>query len=104
MWGGWWFLVHTKAVLLVNHNKAYVGKLHPILNQCVGANEDKYLTRQRAGQDITALFGFGRTRQHSHTPLDGGAGEHLGDGCVVLACEDFGGGHHTRLIAIVGSQ
>ena len=55
-------LLHTEAVLFVDDYKAEVVELHPILNQCVGANQNLHLARECALQNLAPFARLGGAR------------------------------------------
>ena len=96
-------LLHTEAMLLVDHHEAKVEKLHVVLQQGVGADDDARLTGGRA-QERRALLCH---RQLSGDERGGekraqlGA-EHLLHGAQVLSGQHLGGREENGLTAGVG--
>ena len=88
-------LVHAEAMLLVDDREPEVAKLHVLLEQRMGADQDMDAAEPKPFEDLGALAPPLATGQDRD--LDAGGGSERRDGAEVLAREDFGRRHHRRL-------
>ena len=92
-------LLDAEAVLFVDHDEAQVRELHAVLDQRMRADEYVHFARGDAFERSPALPGLRGAGQDGHLHVH--SVEHLADGGVVLAGEDFRRGHHAGLEAVV---
>ena len=92
-------LLDAEAVLLVDDDEAEAGKLHGVLDDGVGADENLDGAVGHAFEHLAASTALDDARQQFY--LYGHVAEKLPDGLQVLLGQDFGGGHDAGLVAIV---
>ena len=92
-------LLHTEAVLLVNHGEAQVLELYFVFNQRVRAEDDVDGTVFEARVNAAALGSLGVSGQQGnlHTRVF----QVFEDAVVVLDRQNFRGGHDTGLVTVV---
>ena len=95
-------LFHSKAVLLVDNHNSQIIKYYLVFQQRVRTHQNSDATAGKSLQNVASFGGFGSTCQHSDfnsEPLG-----HTHKCGVVLACQNLGRCHQTRLIAVVGGN
>ena len=87
--------MNPEAVLLVDDDQPEVPEHHVFLEQCVGADDKRDLSRRDARKDLVArlaLLAAGEQRDGDATGI-----AELGKGRMVLAGEDLGWHHQGAL-------
>ena len=96
-------LGHTKAMLLVDHDKPQTSKLHGIFDYRMGTYKDMDGAIKQTFKNFLTTFAFYDTSKQGYTDVHIFQKTH--DGLQVLFCEDFRGCHDAGLIPIVdGNQ
>ena len=92
-------LLHTEAVLLVNHHDTQITELHIRFQQSVRANQDMQRTILQLGMNLVSLLLTRTARQQSDTHLH--ARKEFDDALVMLRCQNLRRRHDTGLKTIV---
>ena len=92
-------LGHTEAVLLVDDDEAEAGKLHRVLDDGMGADENLDGAVEQSFVYLLPSFTLDDTRQQGHA--NGHVAEKLADGLQVLLGQYLRRGHDAGLVAVV---
>ena len=93
-------LLHTEAMLLVNHHKRQPVELDRLLNQRMGAHDDLDAAIGQAGVDLIPLLTGDAAREQTNVGRTARPTlEEARQGAIVLLGQDLGGGHHRSLSA-----